>query len=126
MKIYGVALLAFCFLAGKAIGNLLGSLINIDGDVGGVGFAMILLIFANSYLKKKGWMRKNTKNGILFWSSMYIPIIVAMAATLNAKAAISGGLVALVAGVIVTIGAFFLVPVISQIGKKKASQINTE
>ena len=42
MKIYGVALLAACFLIGKLLGNLLGILINIDGDVGGVGFAMIL------------------------------------------------------------------------------------
>lgn len=124
MKIYGVALLALCFLAGKILGNLLGSLIGIESDVGGVGFAMAILIFAYSYMKKKNWIEAETTNGILFWSSMYIPIIVAMAATLNVKAAISGGPVALLAGALVTIGAFFLVPIISKIGRNR--EVKTE
>lgn len=119
MKIYGVALLALCFLVGKLLGHLLGKLININSDVGGVGFAMLLLILANAYMKKKGWMETETTKGVLFWSSMYIPIIVAMAATLNVKAAVSGGLVALVVGVIVTVVAFFLVPIIAKIGRKE-------
>jgi malonate transporter MadL subunit len=119
MKIYGVALLALCFLVGKVLGNFLGVLIDIDGDIGGVGFAMIFLILSNSYLKKKSWMQAETAHGILFWSAMYIPIIVAMAATLNVKAAISGGWVAVLAGAIVTLGAFFLVPLISKIGRDK-------
>ncbi|MCJ7467743.1 MAG: malonate transporter subunit MadL [Maribacter sp.] len=122
MKIYGVALLALCFLVGKVLGNFLGVLIDIDGDIGGVGFAMILLILSNSYMKKKGWMQPETSYGILFWSSMYIPIIVAMAATLNVKAAISGGWVAVLAGAIVTLGAFFLVPLIAQIGRDKTTK----
>ncbi len=116
MTIYGVALLAFCFLIGKVVGSSLGVAIGINGDVGGVGFAMILLIFANQYLKKKGWLKPETKGGILFWSSMYLPIIVAMAATLNVKAAASGGMLAVLAGALVTIGAFFIVPIISKIG----------
>ncbi len=119
MKIYGVAMLALCFLVGKVLGNYLGLLIQIDGDIGGVGFAMILLIFSNSYLKKKGLMQPETAYGILFWSSMYIPIIVAMAATLNVRSAISGGWVAVCAGAVVTLGAFFLVPLIAKIGKEK-------
>ena len=118
MKIYGVALLAFCFLLGKLLGSLLGRIINIDGDVGGVGFAMILLIFLNAFLKKKGWIQSETNNGILFWSSMYIPIIVAMSATQNVTAAISGGPLAILAGIIVTIAAFLFVPLLSKIGKK--------
>ena len=32
MKIYGVALLAGCFLLGKFMGNILGVIINIDGS----------------------------------------------------------------------------------------------
>jgi malonate transporter MadL subunit len=123
MKIYGVALLALCFLVGKVLGNFLGILIAIDGDIGGVGFAMILLILSNSYMKKKGWMQAETAYGILFWSSMYIPIIVSMAATLNVKAAISGGWVAVLAGAIVTLGAFFLVPMISKIGRDKSTKL---
>ena len=44
MKIYGVALLAFCFLLGKLLGNFLAHLMQINGDVGGVGFAMLFLM----------------------------------------------------------------------------------
>ena len=117
MIIYGVALLAFCFLFGKMIGGLLGHIIGIDGDVGGVGFAMLLLMLINLYLKNKGWLKEPTNQGILFWSFMYLPIIVAMAATQNVKAAISGGPIAVVIGVVITISGFFLVPVISKIGK---------
>lgn len=122
MKIYGVAVLALCFLLGKLLGSVLGGLININGDVGGVGFAMILLIFSNALMKKKGWIPAETKQGILFWSSMYIPIIVAMSATQNVKAAISGGPLALVAGIIATVAAFLCVPLLSKIGREKPSK----
>jgi malonate transporter MadL subunit len=91
MKIYGVALLAFCFLAGKFLGTLLGKLIDVNGDVGGVGFAMLLLISINAWVNKKGGLEIGTKEGILFWSGMYIPIIIAMASTQNVKAALTGG-----------------------------------
>ncbi|PSR12900.1 MAG: malonate transporter subunit MadL [Bacteroidetes bacterium] len=117
MTIYGVALLSFCFLAGKLLGNLLGVLLHINGDVGGVGFAMLLLIFSNAWLRRKGWLQPATTNGILFWTSMYIPIIVAMSATQNVRAAITGGPVALVVGIIATLAAFLLVPLIAKIGK---------
>ena len=53
MKIYGVALLACCFFLGKLLGNYLGVLIGLESDVGGVGFAMLLLMFSYNYLKKK-------------------------------------------------------------------------
>ena len=122
MTIYGVALLAFCFLVGKLVGNGLGLAIGFDGDVGGVGFAMILLIVANALMKKKGWFTDATEKGILFWSSMYIPIVVAMSATQNVKAAISGGPVAIVAGVGITLTGFLLVPLISRIGKREEAQ----
>lgn len=116
MKIYGVALLAGCFLLGKLMGNILGAIIQIDGDIGGVGFAMILLMVSSAIMRKKGWLVEESEKGILFWSSMYIPIIVAMAATQNVKAAISGGSVAIFAGVGVTLVCFMLVPLISKIG----------
>ena len=119
MKIYGVALLAFCFLIGKLIGNYLGVLIGLKNDVGGVGFAMLLLMISYSYFKKKDVVKEMTTQGILFWSSMYIPIIVAMAATQNVKAAISQGSVAVIIGVVVTITGFLLVPLISKIGQSK-------
>lgn len=117
MTIYGVALLAFCFLLGKILGYLLGDLLHFNGDIGGVGFAMIFLIVSHGYLKQKGWMQAPSTNGILFWSSMYIPVIIAMAATSNVHAALSGGMIAFLAGTLATIAAFFLVPVLSKIGR---------
>ncbi len=119
MKIYGVALLAGCFLVGKFAGNLLGALIGVDGDVGGVGFAMILLMLLSTYLRKKERLVRETEEGILFWSSMYIPIIVAMASSQNVRAAVSGGWVAIITGLAITLVSFLLVPLISKIGRKK-------
>jgi len=119
MKIYGVALLAFCYLVGKLVGVFLGKLLDINGDVGGVGFAMLLLILLNAFVRKKGWLEAETEKGILFWSSMYIPVVVAMASILNVKAALSGGWLAIIIGLVVTLSAFFLVPVISKIGRPK-------
>lgn len=124
MTIYGVALLAFCFLAGKILGYLLGDLLQFDGDIGGVGFAMILLILGHNYLKKKDLIKPPSTNGILFWSSMYLPVIVAMAATSNVHAALSGGMVAVLAGLGATIGGFFLVPVLSKIGRPSPEDAN--
>ncbi len=120
MKIYGVALLALCFLAGKIIGVALGNLIGINSDVGGVGFAMFILVYVHSVLQKKGIIEKETDAGIIFWSSMYIPIIVAMASVLNVKAALSGGMVAVLAGGFATFVGFILVPVISKINNSKS------
>lgn len=119
MKIYGVALLAGCFLLGKYLGSLLGLLLGINGDVGGVGFAMLFLMLTVTYLKSKNQISPESESGIQFWSSMYIPIIVAMVASLNVKAAISQGLIPIVAGVIVCIAGYFMVPLISRIGSSK-------
>ena len=121
MTIYGVALLAACFLLGKITGTLLGAAIGIDGDVGGVGFAMLLLVVGNNWLKRRGGLRTATAGGILFWSAMYIPIIVAMAAVQNVRAAVDGGWVAVVAGVAATAGGFALVPLLSRIGRPTAT-----
>lgn len=117
MKIYGVALLAFCFLTGKYLGYTLGSWLGLSNDVGGVGFAMLLLILSNAYLKRQFGMNEETQSGILFWSAMYIPIVIAMAATQNVKAAITGGPTALLAGLIATLLGFVLVPLLSRIGQ---------
>ena len=100
MVIYGVALLAGCMMAGLVIGDLLGEMLNIDSNLGGVGIAMLLLIFITGVLKDRGKMADSTASGINFWNAMYIPIVVAMAASQNVVAAFSGGMVALVAGVL--------------------------
>ena len=119
MTIYGVAILAFCFLTGKIIGHLLGAFLGFDGDIGGVGFAMVLLMLINLYIKDKEWFKRESEQGILFWKSMYLPIIVAMAATQNVNAALSGGAVALLVGVLGTLACFALVPWLAKIGDGK-------
>lgn len=119
MKIYGVALLAVCYIVGKLIGVSLGNLIGISSDVGGVGFAMFFLVFSHAYLHKKGLIKPETDQGILFWSSMYIPIVIAMSSVLNVKAAASGGMLAILAGGLATLVGFLMVPVISRLGQNK-------
>ncbi len=118
MIIKGVALLSACYLAGQLFGEILGQLLNIDANVGGVGFAMLLLIFAQKYLNSKGYFDSETENGILFWSKMYIPIIVAMSATQNVKTAISSGFIAILTGVIPTVMVLFTLPFLSKLLQK--------
>ena len=59
-------------------------------------------------------------SGIKFWSAMYIPIVVAMAARQDVAGATEGGLLALVAGVAAVVVSFALVPVLSRIGSSAA------
>ena len=115
MTIYGVGILAACYLAGQLLGELLGRFIGIDANIGGVGFAMILLILANDKLMQKKLLPPATQQGILFWSFMYIPVIVAMSATQNVYAAFSGGFVAIAVGTIPTAAMFFLIPLLTRI-----------
>ncbi|MFY0689309.1 MAG: malonate transporter subunit MadL [Cyclobacteriaceae bacterium] len=114
MRIYGVAFLAACYLLGQLMGKYLGMALGIGGNVGGVGLGMLLLIFANHYYYKQTAMPVETKGGIVFWSSMYIPVVIAMASSLNVKAAVSGGWVAVVAGIVATACCYLLIPVLSK------------
>ena len=98
MVIYGVALLSFCMLLGIILGELLGRLFGIDANIGGIGIAMLLLIFLSNYLKKSLRLGDITEKGITFWSMIYIPIVVAMASKQNVLGAIDGGLIALLSG----------------------------
>lgn len=117
MIIYGVGILAFCYIIGQIFGELLGKLIGVQANVGGVGFAMLLLILLNNYLNKKGYLDKISENGIEFWSQMYIPIVVAMSAIQNVKVAVSSGLIAILAGVIPFVICLFLIPVLAKLSK---------
>ena len=116
MAIYGTALLSICLLVGVVVGRLLGVLVGIDKNIGGVGIAMLLLILVCDYLHRSGRLQPPSQQGILFWSSVYIPIVVAMAASQNVVAAIKGGPLAMIAGVLVVIISFALVPLISRLG----------
>jgi malonate transporter MadL subunit len=97
MIIYGTALLAACHLTGIFLGDLLGRLIGVKSNVGGVGIAMLLLIFARLYMQKKEILPKQTEAGVGYWGAMYIPVVVAMAAQQNVVAALRGGPVAVLA-----------------------------
>lgn len=116
MVIYGVAILAGCFLVGMFCGELLGMLMGIDSNVGGVGIAMLLLIVFVDKLQKSGKISKPAESGLAFWNAMYIPIVIAMAASQNVLGALTGGPLAIVAGIAVVIISALFVPLLT--GKK--------
>lgn len=95
MIIYGTALLAACHLLGIFLGDLLGQALGVKTNVGGVGIAMLLLIFARLYMAKKDILPKLTELGVEYWGAMYIPVVVAMAAQQDVVSALRGGPVAL-------------------------------
>lgn len=119
MKIYGIAILSLCYLAGQVIGDLLGLGFAFEGNIGGVAFGMLFLIVFADYFKNKGFFDQESESGILFWSSMYIPVVVAMSSIQNVKVAISSGFIAVVVGVLSTLFCFMLIPLISKFSKQE-------
>jgi malonate transporter MadL subunit len=113
MVINGVALLAICTLVGLATGELLGKFIGVQANVGGVGIAMLLLIFAAELLIRRGWLSAPSQRGIEFWSAIYVPIVVGMAAQQNVVGAVAGGAVAVLAGLVAVLLGFALVPLLA-------------
>ena len=122
MIIFGVALLAACLLVGQTAGEYLGVWLGVEANVGGVGIAMLLLVGITSSAQLKQAVAGATGHGIAFWSAMYIPIVVAMAARQIVVAAVVGGALAIVAGVLAVVFSFALVPVLSRIGADDSDQ----
>ena len=116
MTISGVALLAICTLLGTYLGDLLGVALGVKANVGGVGLAMILLISARLWLVRNGKFSHGLKMGVELWGSLYIPIVVAMAATQNVVAAVKAGPVVLIAGTGAVLLCFGAVAAISRLG----------
>ena len=114
MVIYGVALLAGCYMAGNVIGDILGALLGVKANIGGVGFAMLLLIIISAWAQQKGIMKAPEEQGIKWWSAMYIPVVVAMSSIQNVAAALSGGVVALAGGALAVAVGFLLIPVLAK------------
>jgi malonate transporter MadL subunit len=114
MKIYGVAVLAACYLSGQLLGEALGYIFAFDGNIGGVGFGMLFLILLGDFMKRKQWIDSESESGIYFWSGMYIPVVVAMSSIQNVQAALTGGWVALVVGIVGTLFCFALIPLLSK------------
>ena len=106
MTISGVALLALCTLLGQIVGELLGSLLGVQANVGGVGFAMLLLIGMRLWLQQRGFLSEGVNRGVSLWGSLYIPIVVAMAAQQDVVAAVTGGPM-VVLGAILVVGLCF-------------------
>ncbi len=117
MEIYGFGLLGAFMFAGFFVGNLLGAALGLSSDVGGVGFAMALMIGYCALLEKKGKkLHPATERGIATISSLYIPVVVAMSMNQNVYSAVTNGLVPIVAGALATVGSLLLVPMISKLG----------
>src|SRR5690349_6698054 len=119
MTIYGVAIMAICTLLGEGLGDLLGKALHVQANVGGVGLAMIFLIAARLWLVRRGVLTHGVKLGVEFWATMYIPIVVAMAAQQNVVAAVRGGPVVLIAGLGAVSLCFACVALISRLGGRR-------
>ncbi|HWK23612.1 MAG TPA: malonate transporter subunit MadL [Ureibacillus sp.] len=124
MVIYGVAILAGCFLVGTVAGELIGSVMGIDSNVGGVGIAMLLLIVVVDKLVKSGKITKPSLDGLSFWNQMYIPVVIAMAASQNVLGALTGGPLAIIAGIAVVLISWAIVPILA--GKQKEDPTYTK
>ncbi len=126
MIVYGVALLSACLLLGMLAGELLGQALSVEANVGGVGIAMLLLVLASNSSRFKSLTQGSSAAGIQFWSAMYIPIVVAMAARQNVAGAVDGGWLALMAGTAAVVDSFALVPVISRRGSAGTATARTD
>lgn len=126
LMIYGVALLSGCVLIGSFIGNLLGLLTGLNSDIGGVGFAMILLLMVTNSKKLNKILPKGYTKGLDFWKEMFIPVIIAMSASQNVISALDGGVLALTAGVGVVVVMLLLIPLFNKFTSKAAQTEDNE
>ena len=70
MVIYGVALLSFCMLIGVWVGDVLGEILGVQANVGGVGIAMLLLLILSNLGSRGLALGPVTEKGLNFWSAM--------------------------------------------------------
>jgi malonate transporter MadL subunit len=124
--IYGVALLSGCMFVGSFIGNILGLLTGVNSDVGGVGFAMLLLLIVTNSKKVNSWLPEDYKKSIDFLSKIFIPVIIAMSMSQNVVAALSQGWLAIAAGLGVVLVAFMFVPILNKLAPNKADKEDAE
>jgi malonate transporter MadL subunit len=80
---------------------------------------MLLLILLSNLSSHRFRLSPMTESGIHFWSAMYIPIVVAMAARQNVAAAVSSGWMAIIAGVAAVAVSFAMIPLLAKIGGDK-------
>jgi malonate transporter MadL subunit len=126
MTISGVALLAICTLLGGLLGDWLGIALRVKANVGGVGIAMMLLIAARLWLLRRGLLSPGVRRGVGFWGSLYIPIVIAMAAQQNVVSALKGGPIVIVAAIGTLIVCFAVVALISRTGGRSETMDEIE
>lgn len=114
MLLRGVALLAGCYIIGQIIGESLGQYLGINNNVGGVGFAMMLLILSQNELEKRNLFHVEMGEGVMFWSKMYIPVIVAMSSIQNVRVAFNYGYLALLAGILPVVICLLFMPILAK------------
>jgi len=114
MVILGTALLAACYMVGILIGDALGAALGAKSNVGGVGFAMMLLIASLHFLRGRNLLSVNSERGVTFWAMMYIPVVVAMAATQNVIVAFKSGSVAVLGAIFTVIICFATIALINR------------
>ena len=120
--IYSLVTIALCMLVGKYIGTLLGALVGVGGDVGGVGFAILLMLLVTNCKKFSFIQKSDFIQGMNFWKKMYIPVVVAMAASQNVYRMLTSGMVAIVAGAAVVAFPFLLLYLLHKFGTKEDAQ----
>lgn len=120
--IYGVATLAFCMLFGTLIGTVFGDLIGAGTEVGGVGFAMLLLIFLTNSKKLTFTQKPAFVQGVNFWKAMFIPVVIAMTATQNVFNMLSSSIVAIAAGAAAVGFSYLMLFVLHKLDQKKAGE----
>lgn len=113
MQIFGLMSISLCMFAGNVFGEYLGRILGIQGNIGGVGFAMLLLLLGVGQLKKRGLFSTEAEAGIMFWSEMYIPIVIAMTAIQNVVAAVHAGGIAILGGLISVLFGFAVLKIFS-------------
>lgn len=116
--IYGVATLSACMLLGSLIGNVLGDVIGVGREIGSVGFAILLLVFITnsklSFVQKPAFIQ-----GVTFWKTMFIPVVIAMTATQDAFHMLSSSIVAIVAGGAAVGVSFLMLWLLHRLGARK-------
>ena len=116
MVIYGVLLLSLCYFAGLFVGEVMGRLVGLNANVGGVGFAMLC---SYSETVKNGLRNERFSDGLKFWQNMYIPVVIAMSASQDVVKAVRSGWLAIICGVPLTVLSLCLIPLVSRISSSK-------
>ena len=107
-------------------GDVLGILLGVKANVGSLGLAMMLLMAARVWLQRRGILSHGIKLGVEFWATMYIPIVVAMAAQKNVVAAVRGGPVVLITAVLATGFCFATLTFVGRIGRDRRHKAEVE